>query len=223
MKSNELSFRPAAAIFDMDGLMFDTERPFVPLWAQAAKNHGYDIPAEVIYRMIGITNESARAVMQNEYGLDFPYDKVRDELRTLLNEEYEKNGIQHKKGLSFLLNHLSAAKIPLAVATSTSKNRAMEMLEKAGVLEYFANVTGGNEIVNSKPAPDIFLLAAEKLGVHPSCCAGFEDSTAGLKALHAAGIRSVFIKDIVQPPPEVLAAVWRVYDDLAQAAELFEF
>ena len=217
MNPNE-TFRPSAVIFDMDGLMLDTERPFIPLWAQAAKTLGYDIPVEVIHRMVGVNNEGARAVMLDEYGPDFPYDEIREKLRALLNDDIEKNGIQHKKGLLCLLDFLSAAKIPLAVATSTRRARAVEMLDRAGVLNRFSVIVAGDEVATGKPAPDIFLLAAEKLGATPSTCVGFEDSTAGLKALHAAGIRSVFIKDIVQPPPDVLAAVWRTCDDLAQAA-----
>jgi len=220
METNEETFFPAAVIFDMDGLMIDTEEPFIRLWPQIGKKFGYSITRNSILRMVGINAESARAVMIQEYGADFPYDKMRDELRILYKKEFE-NGVPHKKGLVYLLDRLCAANIPLAVATSTRRATAVETLEKAGVIGRFTAITGGDEIKNGKPAPDIFLLAAEKLGQPPASCVGFEDSTAGLMGLNAAGIRSIFIKDIVEPPPEVLASVWRRCNDLSEAVSLF--
>jgi len=215
----EKTFRPAAVIFDMDGLMLDTERLTIPLWDEAGKKFGYRIPYDTVLKMVGISSQSARDVLFKEYGDDFPYEKIRDEFRLLCKREYEK-GIPHKKGLLFLLDRLAAVKVPFGVATSTRKETAMENLEKAGILERFAAITGGDEVANGKPAPDIFLLAAEKLGQPPSACVGFEDSTAGLRGLHAAGIRSIFIKDVVEPPQEVLATVWRTCGDLCEAAEM---
>jgi beta-phosphoglucomutase-like phosphatase (HAD superfamily) len=93
------------------------------------------------------------------------------------------------------------------------------MLEKAGIKDRFAAATCGDDVKNGKPNPEIFLNAAEKLKTPPSLCVGFEDSAAGLQALRAAGIRSVFIKDVVQPPEEVLATVWKRCADLEEAAE----
>jgi len=200
--------------------MLDTERLTIPLWDEAGKKFGYRITYDTVLRMVGISSQRARAVLLEALGDDFPYEKVHDEFRLLCKREYKK-GIPHKKGLDFLLDRLTAAKLPLGVATSTHRETAMEMLEKAGILERFAAVTSGDEVENGKPAPDIFLLAAQKLGTPPSACAGFEDSPAGLQGLHAAGIRSVFIKDVIDPSPEVLATVWRRYDDLFEAAELF--
>jgi HAD superfamily hydrolase (TIGR01509 family) len=219
--NGEKTFRPAAVIFDMDGLMLDTERLTIPLWDEAGKKFGYRIPFDIVIRMVGISSQNARAVLFEEFGDDFPYEKIRDEFRLLCKREFEK-GIPHKKGLDFLLDRLTAAKIPFGVATSSHKKTAMENLEKADILEKFAAITGGDEVANGKPAPDIFLLAAKKLGQPPSACVGFEDSSAGLRGLHAAGIRSVFSRDVVNPPQEVLDTVWRTYGDLSEAAELFE-
>jgi HAD superfamily hydrolase (TIGR01509 family) len=223
MENVKNTFRPAAAIFDMDGLMFDTERLTIPFWTEAGINFGYNITFDVVLKMVGISSGKARLVLLDEYGADFPYDKIRDEFKLLVKKEFEKNGVPHKPGLVYLLDRLCAAKIPLAVATSTHRSTALDMLERAGVLDRFTAVTGGDEVVNGKPAPDIFLTAAEKLGQPPSACAGFEDSPAGLRGLHAAGIRSIFIKDVIEPPREVLSTVWKICRDLSEAVDLFIF
>ena len=217
----EIKIHPAGVIFDVDGLMLDTESPVIGFWARAGKSLGWDISPEVVIRTLGITSEGTRAIFRQEYGPDFPYDRIRDEFHRFYYEEFEK-GVAHKSGLVFLLDHLSSLGIPLAVATSARREAAVWKLRKAGIVDRFASLACGDEIRNGKPAPDIFLLAAERLGQKPSDCVGFEDSPAGLQGLHAAGIRSVFVKDLVDPPPEILATVWRCCKDLAEAAELFE-
>jgi HAD superfamily hydrolase (TIGR01509 family) len=221
MKTPEKTFRPSAIIFDMDGLMFDTENLTIPLWEVAGKPFGYKITYDIVLRMVGISAEKARLVMYEEFGTDFPYDTIRDEFRKLVQEEVNKNGVPLKPGLMYLLDRLSATKIPFGVATSSRTATATNMLSKAGILDRFTAITCGEEVTNGKPAPDIFLLAAEKLRQPPSACVGFEDSPPGLLGLHTAGIRSIFIKDLIEPSPEVLATVWHRCNDLAEAAALF--
>jgi HAD superfamily hydrolase (TIGR01509 family) len=219
--SKEKPFLPAAVIFDMDGLMFDTENLTIPLWETAGKPFGYNLTREIVLRMVGISGEKARRVLLEEFGADFPYDTIRDEFRLLVKKEMAEKGVPKKPGLMYLLDRLRAVNIPLGVATSSRGATAIDLLGKAGIIGYFKAITGGEEVKNGKPAPDIFLLAAEKLLTPPCNCVGFEDSTAGLMGLHSAGIRSVFIKDVVSPPEEVLAAVWRRCNDLSEAAALF--
>ncbi|MDR2965521.1 MAG: HAD family phosphatase [Treponema sp.] len=211
-------FRPKAVIFDMDGLMFDTENLTIPFWDIAGKKFGYNIPPEIVLKTVGISAARSRVIMLEEYGDNFPYDDIRGEFRQIVINDIEKNGVPKKPGLDYLLDRLSAAKIPFGLATSSLRETALFMLERAGVLDKFAAVTGGDEVENGKPAPDIFLKAAEKLRCSPSDCVGFEDSPAGLRGLHAAGIKSIFIKDNLEPPPEVLETVWLRCRDLQEAA-----
>jgi HAD superfamily hydrolase (TIGR01509 family) len=215
------NFRPQAALFDMDGLMLDTERPVIGFWIQAGRGLGWEIPQEIIYRTIGIKEADTRALYLNEYGPDFPYDECRRETLRLINDAAERQGINHRPGLLPLLDHLEKLNIPLAVATSTDRRNAVRKLTRAGIRDRFSALACGDEVNRGKPAPDIFLLAAERLEKLPAECAGFEDSPAGLMSLQAAGIPSVFIKDILDPPEAVLAGVWRRYHSLDEAIELF--
>lgn len=212
---------PGAAIFDMDGLMLDTERAAVRLWLEAARLHGWDLDEDVPLATVGLDEASTRASVMAACGPSFPYDAVRDELEALFTAEADREGIAHRPGLSVLLDRLEDLGIPMAVATSTDREGAIWKLERAGILGRFSALACGNEVAAGKPAPDIFLLAARRLGIDPARCVGFEDSPAGLRGLSAAGIKSVFVKDLVEPPEEVLRTVWRRCGDLAEAARLF--
>jgi HAD superfamily hydrolase (TIGR01509 family) len=215
-------FSPRAVIFDMDGLMLDTEKPVVDVWVQAAEIKGWKVDAAAAYRTIGINEASTKALLMHEYGPDFPYDAIRKELNRIMTEKIEKEGIAHRPGLLTLLDHLASCNIPMAVATSSNRKSTLWKLQKAGIQDRFTTLVCGDEISRGKPAPDIFLRAAELLGKKPEECLGFEDSPAGLQGLQAAGIRSVFIKDVVEPSPEILAKVWRRYTSLAEAVELLD-
>ncbi|MCL2722276.1 MAG: HAD family phosphatase [Treponema sp.] len=218
---NKNIFRPSAVIFDMDGLMFDTENLTIPIWEPAGELYGYKITRDIVMQLIGISNKRSREILQGIFGADFPYEKVHAEFRRLVTKKIEENGVPKKPGLDFLLNKLCAAKIPFGLATSSSTATATKNLENAGVIEKFSAITCGDEVENGKPAPDIFLLAAKKLGFPSSECVGLEDSPAGLRGLHSAGIKSIFIKDVIDPPNEVLDTVWRRCNDLSEVAALF--
>ncbi|MDR0562830.1 MAG: HAD family phosphatase [Spirochaetaceae bacterium] len=214
-------FTPEAAIFDMDGLMLDTEKPVIEIWRQAAQAMGWQVDLEVLYQTIGINEAATKEILMRKYGPNFPYQEIRQNLQRILKEKIEREGIAHRPGLLVLLNRLDRLGVPLAVATSTSKQTALWKLDKAHIRERFKVMVFGDEVKQGKPAPDIFLLAAERLGKQPQNCVGFEDSPAGLQSLYRAGIPSVFIKDAVEPAPEILATLWRRYNDLAEAAALF--
>ncbi len=213
--------RPAAAIFDMDGLMLDTERPAVRFWLAAAAEAGWEIDEAVPVSTVGLDEDATRNRILEACGPGFPYAAVRKRLEELFIESVEREGIPHRPGLLELLDHLGGVGVPVAVATSTPRKIALWKLEKAGIRGRFSVLACGDEVERGKPAPDIFLLAAERLAVAPADCVGFEDSPAGLRGLAAAGIRSVFVKDLTEPPAEVLATVWRRRESLADALELF--
>jgi HAD superfamily hydrolase (TIGR01509 family) len=216
----EQSFLPKAVIFDMDGLLLDTERPVKDLWLKAARGKGWEIRQETVLRTIGVDEAGTRRIMAEDYGPDFPYEEIRIELSRLIRETAEQQGIAWKPGLPVILDKLEKLKIPFGLATSTRRTTALWKLEKAGLGGRFAKIVCGDEVERGKPAPDIFLRAAALLEAAPEDCLGLEDSPAGLRALAAAGIPSIFIKDMVEVPPEILSTVWRRCEDLAEAAAL---
>jgi beta-phosphoglucomutase-like phosphatase (HAD superfamily) len=206
----------------MDGLLLDTERPVKDLWIGAAKKLGWTLREETVLRTVGVDEGTTRGIMMGDYGPDFPYEDIRRELSGMITEIAERDGIPWRPGLAVILDRLEQLRIPFGVATSTDRETALWKLDKARIRERFTMVTCGDEVERGKPAPDIFLLAADRLNTMPAACLGLEDSPAGLQALAAAGIRSIFIKDTLEPPPEVLATVWRRCKDLAAAAKLID-
>lgn len=214
-------FVPEAALFDMDGLMLDTEGPVLPFWYAVMEKYGYPLSEETLFKTIGVPASATEKMLFEIYGKDFPHDEIIEEFEKMVDDDIEKNGIPQKRGLLTLLDHLEKRRIPKAVATSTRREKALWKLKHAGIVDRFSVIVCVDDVKRGKPAPDLFLAAAEKLGKAPELCVGFEDSSAGLQALAAAGINSVFIKDIIQPPEAVLQTVWRQYTNLAEAVELF--
>jgi HAD superfamily hydrolase (TIGR01509 family) len=205
----------------MDGLLLDTERPVKDLWLLAARNRGWEIDEETVLRTTGVDEASTRRIMNQEYGPGFPYEEIQVELGRLIRKAAEQEGIAWRPGLAVILDKLERTGIPFGLATSSARKTALWKLEKAALApERFAAIVCGDEVERGKPAPDIFLLAAKQLGTAPLDCLGLEDSPAGLRALAAAGIPSIFIKDMLEPPAEVLSTIWRRCEDLAAAAAL---
>lgn len=213
--------KPQAALFDLDGLMLDTERPFLTRLGEAARRDGWNLTDELLSQTIGIDLYATEALLKRALGASFPFMELRAEVLKLEEALYEREGIGRRPGLIALLDALAEKKIPAAVATSTYRERAMWKLKCGGIDGRFAATVCGDEITNGKPAPDIFLLAAKKLGTAPADCIGLEDSPAGIRSLSAAGIRSIFVKDLVEPDAEISALIWKRLADLNEAIALF--
>lgn len=189
-------------LFDMDGLMFDTERLGREGWRYAADQLGVDIPEEVIARMRGTGVERCRKIFNRSIpgGL---YDAAHELRLTYAEEQIERHGVPVKPGLEELLEYLRQENIPAVLATSTGRERAERYLKMAGVREYFTAAAYGPEAARPKPAPDIFLAAASAIGAGPARCVVLEDSPNGLRAAKAAGCRAIVVPDLTPaPPPE---------------------
>ena len=192
-------------IFDMDGLMFDTERLAVAAWVAAGRRFGVPVTTEDVIATIGLDARASEAVLRSRFGADMPYAEMRQYRIAHARARIEADGLPVKPGLYELLDDLEAQDIRRAVATSTRHERAAEYLAMAGVLERFDAIVGGDEVAHSKPEPDIFLAAAAAVGCPPAACVVLEDSESGLRAAARAGMRPILVPDIRRPCPEVAA------------------
>ena len=210
------------AVFDMDGLMIDTEKLYLLYWKKAAADFGYDMKDEHVYAIRSLARKYSIPMLKSFFGEDFPTEEVRARRTELINAHIEKNGINLKKGLFELLNWLKDHGVKLAVATATPRERATLYLRKINALDLFDTVVCGDMIANGKPDPDIYLTAARELDLPPEQCAAFEDSPNGIKAAHAAGCHAIMIPDMTPPDDEITPLLSAVYPDLAQAISYFE-
>ena len=210
------------AIFDMDGLMLDTEKLLVRFWRQAAAEYGYEMTVEHVLGIRSLSRKYSIPKLKGIFGDEFPFDEVRSLRIRLMNDYIDKNGFDVKQGLFELLDYLKAHKIRIAVATATSRDRAEMYLNRIHALEYFDAVICGDMVKNGKPEPDIYLTAANELGLPPSECAAFEDSPNGLKSAFAAGCKVIMIPDLSQPDSETQPYTHAVYESLDKAADFFE-
>jgi HAD superfamily hydrolase (TIGR01509 family) len=210
-----------AIIFDMDGLMLDTERVERKTFARTAAEFGFDTVENVYVRTIGRNWPDTKRIFLEAFGDQFPYDEIRSKWRQYTEEHIAEFGVAEKAGLREMLTVLNAIGLPKAVATSTIRDKAVVLLQRSNLLEYFAAIVGGDEVSRGKPDPSIFLTAAKRLKVEPHRCLVFEDSPPGIQAAHAAGMIPVLIPDTVSPATETISQAYRVYASLTDAIELF--
>ena len=209
-----------AVIFDMDGLMFDTEKLGKRIWEDFAKKFDVPIIAELHDKCLGTNREYQRKIFNENLPDDFDYDFF---IKYVWNERVEfirKNGVPTKEGLFELLGFLKENNIKTAVATSTIRDIANEHFKKAGVEKYFDVTVCGEEVENSKPAPDIYLLASKRLNVEIEHCIGLEDSFNGIYSLKNANIRPVMIPDLATPTKEISSLLYKKCNSLFDVIEI---
>jgi HAD superfamily hydrolase (TIGR01509 family) len=208
-----------AVVLDMDGLMLDTEGMSRTAWQRTLAEWGLAVSENRYLELIGLTAPDVGKKMRIWYGSDIPFDSIYARKLALVNEIIAAHGIPHKRGLTAFLDLADSLSWRKAVATSTDCERARYKLNLSGLEGRFDSIVGGDEVQHGKPAPDIFLLAARRLGVPTENCLALEDSDPGALAAHAAGMRVIVIPDQKPPAPETAAIAWRVSPDLRNAAE----
>lgn len=192
-----------AVIFDMDGVIFDSERLVVECWEETAAKYNIPNIAEACAECVGINATATREKMKLRYGQDFPYDEYKAEMSALFHTRYGEGRLPMKKGIRELLEFLKEKDIRIALASSTREAVVKQELKDAGLLDYFDAVICGDMVKRSKPAPDIFLKAAESLQIAPERCYVIEDSYNGIKAAYSANMRSLMVPDMLPPNKEM--------------------
>lgn len=192
-----------AVVFDMDGVIFDSERKVMECWMEVAEKYGISGIDQVFYNCLGTNALLTRQIMLNKYGEDFPYDAFRKDASEIFHERYGAGKLPKKKGIHEILEYLKDQKKKIALASSTRRAVVLQELEDGGLLSYFDQVICGDMVERSKPAPDIFLKACEALGVEPARAYVIEDSYNGIRAAHSAGMRAIMVPDMAEPTDEM--------------------
>lgn len=204
-----------AVIFDMDGVIFDSENAVFRCWQEISAKHGLR-DVEIPYmRTVGMNNDATKLVYLDFYGSDYPYDEYRLEQSKLYHSLYDGGRLPLKPGIRELLEYLNENNCYTAVASSTRSALVNTELRDAGLLQYFDRIVGGDMVSRSKPAPDVFLKAAENCGFENSEIYVIEDSFNGIRAAKAAGMIPVMVPDLLQPDAEMRSIAAYIFDSLS--------
>ena len=207
-------------IFDMDGLIFDSERVFMGELAAAAKDYGYNITTESYVKSLGLTGDTLYKLQKEIYGDDYPHYEISRKARDRVDSIAIKGGLPVKSGIRELLEFLSENNIPCVIASSTHVRYVEKYLEASGLRQYFDKIIGGDMVSKSKPEPDIFLAAADDTA--PEDCLVLEDSINGITAASRAGIPVVCIPDMVYPADDIKALTAAVVNTAYDVIGLIE-
>ena len=192
-----------AFIFDMDGVIFDSEREVIDCWKVIAPQYGItDIETHCI-AATGLNEEATRKIFREQYGDDMPYDEMRAKRRALFVERFDKGLVPVKPGARELLSYLKENGYKVALASSTSEGTVRRELTIAGLIDFFDVVIGGDKVTHSKPDPEIFLMAMEQLNVTADKSVIIEDSYNGVRAADASGAFTIMVPDILPPTDEI--------------------
>ena len=206
-----------AVVFDMDGVLFDTERLCKDCWIALSKE--YEIPnMEEVYALcIGVNVQATRQIVYENYGKDFPFEEYDKRASEMYNRYIAEHGVPVKDGVRETLEALAKAGVKIAVASSTRREKVLRLLASAGIDRYFTAVVGGDTVTHSKPHPEIFLKACEALGVTPEEAIAVEDSHNGIRSAHAAGMAPVMVPDLLPVTEEMRELSAYVAEDMNDA------
>ena len=211
-----------AVVFDMDGVLIDTEKLLVRYWVQAANEMGFPMERGHALELRSLASRYAEPYLKSLFGDGFNYRKVRARRIELMEDYIDLHGVQIKPGLTELMDYLKKHSYKIAVATATDYDRAVPYLQKAGIYESIDSLCCGPSVEHGKPEPDIYLYAAKKLGVEPEKCLAIEDSPNGIKAAHAAKMHTVMIPDLTQPDKNLQRLIYRKCDTLMDVIGVLE-
>lgn len=211
----------SAIIFDMDGVIFDSERLVLECWEEVGAKYHLEGMRETFLPCIGTNSVKTKEIVLERYGMDFPYDEFTREASVIFHGIVDQGGLPVKTGVRELLTYLKDYEVPMAVASSTRLAAVTQELEQAGLYKYFSVVMGGDQLKRSKPEPDIYLMTCEKLGVRPTSAYAIEDSYNGIRSAHSAGMKPIMVPDMLPPTEEMRQKSVIILDDLLQVKDWF--
>lgn len=209
-------------IFDVDGTLVDSESVYVKAALKNIEVNHYNIPMSAIMGIIGQNRVAGRKLIESTQDDSFNYDKYIKDFEKIRNQILENEPYKLKKGALNILNYCKKHDIKMAIATSTARDKQTKVLTKLGIIDYFDYMVFGDEINNSKPAPDIYLKVYEHYNIDKDEMIIYEDSKNGILSAHNAGIKVVYIKDIVDVEEEVTSLCYKQVKDLDEGIELLK-
>lgn len=213
-----------AVVFDMDGVIFDSEKLYRKHWMITGREYGIpeDEMEDLCNHIAGATRQHNERLLKEHFGEDFDYDTFRAKTMDRMDAEIARNGLDMKPGVKELFAYLKENGYQIALATSTAQERASRNLQRAGILEVFDKIVYGGVVPNGKPAPDIYLRACEELGVKPEEAIGIEDSINGVKSSSAAGLYTIMVVDLIEPTEEIRPLADQIYYSLFDVIALLK-
>ncbi len=211
-----------AVIFDMDGLILDTEKLLVRFWCEAAAEFGFDMQREQALYIRSLARKFAVPYLKGQFGEGFDYVKVRARRMELMSAYIAEHGLEVKKGIEPLLEHLKERGIPAAVATATDLERTRDYLGRVGLYGRFDRIICASMVDCGKPRPDIYIYAAGQLGLDTGCCMALEDSPNGVRSACAAGCVTVMVPDLTPPDDELRSMVHAVAGDAGDVIAIID-
>lgn len=210
-----------AVVFDMDGVLFDTERLCMETWKEFAEEKGIENIETAMLGCIGLNRTDTKQLLAEFYGPDFPYEELKVTIGARMQKKMEKE-IPMLPGVVELLDYLVEKQSKIGLASSSRSEVIMSHIRRAGLEKYFEVIVGGDMIEHSKPLPDIYLIACEKLGVAPAECYAIEDSVNGIRSAYSAGMKAIMVPDMIAPTPEMEEKSEVILPSLLAVKEWFE-
>lgn len=210
-----------AVVFDMDGILFDTERLCLEAWKEFADEKGIENVETALKGCIGLNRTDTQLFLAEFYGEDFPYEEFRVSVSEKMQKKMEKE-IPMLPGVRELLDYLVEKKVTIGLASSSRSEVIKSHIARVGLTDYFQIIVGGDMIEHSKPLPDIYLIACEKLGVAPQEAYAIEDSPNGIRSAYSAGMKAIMVPDLIEPTTEMEEKATVILPSLFAVKEWFE-
>ena len=212
-----------AVIFDMDGVIFDTEKVYLDIWIEVFEKYGYKMTKELYVNVMGTGRKNVIKTFLENFGDDLPIEKMYEEKDNQLFYIIENQGIPLKEGVKELFSMLKEKNYKIALATSAKRERVEKQIKDKWLKESFDAIVCGDDVEKGKPSPDIFLKAAKKIDVEPENCFVVEDSPAGIKAAFSGGMKGIHVEDLKVAEEDILKYCQKSFKDLQEVKKYLSY
>ena len=212
-----------AVIFDMDGVIFDTEKVYLDIWIEVFEKYGYKMTKELYVNVMGTGRKNVIKTFLENFGDDLPIEKMYEEKDNQLFYIIENQGIPLKEGVKELFSMLKEKNYKIALATSAKRERVEKQIKDKWLKESFDAIVCGDDVEKGKPNPDIFLKAAKKIDVEPENCFVVEDSPAGIKAAFSGGMKGIHVEDLKVADEDILKYCQKSFKDLQEVKKYLSY